>query len=549
MKMASASELAGTALAALTAYDEPDVVEVTRPLLGELAATPEQTIAYLATVLRWAAEQHEHDEDDACIRVDEKARLAAFRQRAESTIDRLLPLLRDAARGDTSDASGADDVTLRTAGASVAVEIVALLSADSTCALEPHVPANPGLSAVGYVAAVLHAARCGLEVAAIEVHETPTDLLTALGLHTAQMADDIDLMGRRRRSMVFLSTPPADAFVRALQIRADCAVDPVGAPLDTLRRRVVETIGASPVQTATAMVHLCVSVVGEWADEHDVPTADAVDMVWDLFPPDVDAIESGRVGLADILEALRDADAHDTAGEYALAVIAQDDPVDVVLLLGLALQLLVTHAVDDPPDIVLADLVAHADRHRALLGTGLGVIDPATVRTLQAVEAAVSAGTYPDAALLDDAVDVFFDAVLVYLHQARRALEDAPEGPDAAAVDPADGTLSTALRARCASAAAMLLPAWEGRFPSVDALEAAHLRMAQRVVAFAQLELTNSDAGEGFVGECGEFIEYGPYDALRLLRDHVRHVVIPAVREVGGDVDWDELMRAVVAGP
>lgn len=540
MKMASASELAGTALAALTAYDEPDVVVVTGPLLDELAATPEQTIAYLATVLRWAAEQHEHDEDDACVPVDERARLQEFRRRAEATVERLLPLLRAAERGDEV---SPDDAALRDAGVRVSSEIVDLLSAESTCALEPHVPTNPGLSPVGYVASVLHAARCGLEVAAADVHETPTDLLTALGLHTAQMADDIDLMGRRRRSMVFLSTPPADAFVRALQIRADCAATPVAGPaagpLDTLRRSVVEIVGFSPVQTATALVHLCVSVVGEWAEEHDVPTADAVDMIWDLFPSEVDALESGRVGLADVLEALRDADAHDTAGEFALAVIAQDDPVDVVLLLGVALQLLVTHAVDDPPDIVLADLVAHADRHRALLGTGLEVIDPTTVRTLQAVEAAVSAGTYPDAVLLDDAVDVFFDAALVYLHQARRAL--ATVGSDAVALD-------AAVRARCAAAATALLPAWESRFASAAELEAAHLRMARRVDAFARLDLGDSVAGEGFVGGCGEFIEYGPYDALRLLRDHVRHVVIPGVLDTGGDVDWDDLMRAVVAG-
>ncbi|MCC7077031.1 MAG: hypothetical protein IT198_07895 [Acidimicrobiia bacterium] len=510
MTIASASQLAQTALAALTAWDTPDRVQLTEPLLEELASRPDQTVTYLQSVLRWAGDQHGHDEEDQCLFVDPTEMHDDVLAVASKQAEALAELLESLEGPQAGEPQALRRRRLGEAGSDVVRDVLRLVYGEETCALEPHLPPHRGLTPKGWVGSVLHAAHAGLEVAAHNVGENSSHLLTVLGLHTAQMAGEIDRMARRQRTLVCQSTP-TDSVLRSVaafcrEVTGD--IEAHGAPTPRLRPHAVDIVAGRAIQSVMAVLHLLVSILSEEAAAQGLTLAEVVDdLVADLESRCGDW-RSGALPFLDVFSGLHEAETFDTTAECAVATIADDDPGDILFLLCAACAVLLSGPVDLGDDYY-DDVVEHAAVHRALLSSRLQLVDPHTCDTLHAVEVAVASGCLPDSALTEDMRDVWFDAILVYAHLARLALEDGPTpSPDAL----------ERLAARTA-------PAWFAVYG-----DEGHLREAY-AAALDLFETFRAGRAEDFVDAVTDLVEMDPFESLRLMRDVAVLLLIPNAAE------------------
>lgn len=511
MTIVSASQLAQTALAALTAWDAPDRVQLAAPLLDELAARPEQTVTYLQSVLRWAGDQHQHDSDDQCMYVDPHDMHEEVLSVAEKDAELLADLL-DAIEGPLpGEAGAARRRRLGEAGTGVVRDVLRLVYAEETCALEPHLPQHRGLASRGWVGSVLHAAHAGIEVAAQNVGEDPSHLLTVLGLHTAQMAGEIDRMARRQRTLVCQSTP-TDALLRAVASFC-CEIEDEIRETNTLpsrlRNKASELASGRSIQAVMAALHLLVSILSEEAAMRGLTLGEVVDDLTGELEERCDGWRSGALSFLEVFAGLHEADTFDTTAECAVATIADDDPADVLLILCGACAALLGGPVDLGDDYY-EDVIEHAGVHRALLSSRLQLVDPHTCDTLHAVEVAVASGCLPDSALTEDMRDVWFDAILVYSHVARLALADSPSPPPASLARLAERTT----------------PAWFAVYADEQ-----HLREAYEA-ALDLFETFVSGQPAEFVDAVTDMVEMDPFESLRLLRDVAVLLLVPRAAEV-----------------
>lgn len=516
MTIVSASELAQTALASLTAWAGLDGVELSSPMIDELAVQPAQSVTYLQSVLRWAGDQHTHDEHGDCRYIERDELHDEVLAQATMDLTKLIALLdvvEDARPGETVQQRGE---RLPRQAIDVIGDLLRLVFAEETCSLEPHLPTDAGLCARSYIGVILHCAYTGIEVASRHVGEEPSHLLNVLGLHTAQMAGEIDRMARRRRTLVCQSTP-SDEILRQTVAWCD-KIERQGSITDELRRSAASMLADHPVQYVMGALHLLVGIVSEEAGGRGLSLSETVEDLLDTFEDRYGSWRSGALSFMDVFDSIADADTFDTTAECAVGTIADDDPVDVFLLLCAACVALLC-GVADLDRGYYDEVVAHAAVHRELLYSRLHLADPRTCETLHAVEGAIEAGCLPSGVLIDDMRDVWFDAILVYAHVAKLALAEIQR--------PGIAELRTL--------AAHTAPTWTAVYPSEQRLVDGYLAVLDVYTFLLQ------DRALDFVDAVGAFVEMEPFESLRLMRDVAVSMLVTLAAQARGAAQSDVL--------